>query len=71
MDSSGLRAKYIVDRVDGKPLKGGRCIVLELGDPNARPAIKTWADTVRGAGYTRLADDVDALLEPYRLEESE
>lgn len=54
----GLYGKYLVERVDGKPLKGGRCIVLEVGDPNAWPALWEWADTVDDAGYAALAADV-------------
>lgn len=58
----GLYDKYQVDRTDGQPLKGGRCIVLEVGDPNAHAALATWSQTVRAAGYEALADDVDAML---------
>lgn len=58
----GLYGKYLVERVDGKPLKGGRCIVLEVGDPNAWPALWEWADTVDDAGYAALAADVRRML---------
>lgn len=53
----GLIEQYRVERLDGKPLKGG-CIVLEFGDPNAWPAIKVWANTVEADGYGALATDV-------------
>lgn len=52
----GLYGKYRVERVDGKDI--GRCIVLELDDPNAWPALLTWADTVEADGYEALAADV-------------
>lgn len=58
----GLYGKYHVERTDGKPLKGGMCIVLEVGDPNAHPALRVWAETVRAAGYVQLADDIERLL---------
>lgn len=60
---AGLYGKYRVERRDGKALKGGMCIVLELGDPNAHPALRVWADTVEAAGYHQLADDVRALVD--------
>lgn len=56
----GLKHKYHVERVDGKPL--GQCIVLEFDDPNAWPALTVWAETVRANGYERLSDDVHHLL---------
>ena len=58
----GLYGKYLVERVDGKPLKGGMCIVLEVGDPNAHEALHIWADTVEADGYVQLAEDVRAQL---------
>ena len=61
----GLFHKYIVERVDGKPLKGGGCIVLEFGDPNARVGIKAYADHVRSKGYVPLADDLDNWLDTF------
>lgn len=59
----GLYEKYRVERIDGKPLKGGMCIVLELGDPNARPALLMWARTMQERGFEALSDDMFALLE--------
>lgn len=53
----GLIDKYYVERRDGRPVQG-RCIVLEFGDPNAWPALLTWADSVEADGYQQLADDV-------------
>jgi hypothetical protein len=58
----GLYGKYRVERIDGKSIKGGRCIVLEVGDPNAWPALSQWAETVHTAGYLDLAADVRRLL---------
>ena len=58
----GLYGKYRVERVDGKPLKGGFCIVLEIGDPNSHAALLTWADTVEADGYAPLAAEVRALV---------
>lgn len=65
----GLIGKYRVERVDGKPLKGGRCIVLELGDPNTWDAMLTWADTVERKGYKALAIDVRAMVNEARGEQ--
>jgi len=59
----GLYEKYEVRRRDGRPLKGGMCIVLELGDPNAWPALRTWANTVEADGYGDLAADVRAAVD--------
>ena len=58
--SVGLYEKYRVDRVDGKPL--GRCIVLELKDPNSWNALLEWADSVAIDGYENLAEDVRASV---------
>lgn len=63
--NTGLIEKYIVERLDGKPLKGG-CIVLEFGDPNAWAAIDVWAATVDNAGYAALAADVRRLVDFHR-----
>ena len=63
--SKGLFGKYIVDRVDGKPIKEG-AIVLEWTDPNARVGIEAFSKKVREEGYTLLADDLDRKLETYR-----
>lgn len=58
----GLYGKYYVERVDGKPIKGGECIVLEVGDPNTHPAILAFADSVESDGYSALADDLRSLV---------
>lgn len=58
----GLQERYEVKRLDGKPLKGDRCIVLEVGDPNAKPAINTFAKTVEEQGYVQLAEDLRELV---------
>lgn len=54
----GLYQKYIVERTDGKPIKGG-CLVLEFGDKNAASAINEFAKTLRADGYEKLADDIE------------
>jgi hypothetical protein len=54
--TKGLYGKYRVERFDGKGI--GRCIVLELDDPNTWPALKVWADTVEDRGFGPLAADV-------------
>jgi hypothetical protein len=54
----GLFQKYIVERVDGRELKGGMAFVLEVGDPNTWPALLTYADTVAEEGYKALAIDI-------------
>ncbi len=59
----GIKQKYYVERCDGKPLKGDFAIVLEVGDPNSWPALRCWAETVRGDGYVQLAHDVEQLLD--------
>lgn len=58
----GLYEKYYVERVDGKDLKGGQAIVLEVGDPNSWPALAAYAETVRAAGYEFLGDDIYQLI---------
>jgi len=58
--SVGLYEKYRVDRVDGHPI--GRCIVLELADPNSWNALLEWADSVAIDGYEILAEDVRASV---------
>jgi hypothetical protein len=55
-DDRGIYDKYEVYRTDGKGI--GRCIVLELRDPNTWAALLTWADTVEAAGNAQLAADV-------------
>jgi len=57
----GLYDKYIVQRTDGKPIKGG-CIVLEFDDENAWAALNQYAFTVQDAGYEKLADDIHDKL---------
>lgn len=61
-DSKGLYRKYRVERRDGKPLKGGQAIVLEVGDPKAWAAIATFAESVEAAGNPKLAADLRRLL---------
>ncbi len=58
----GLYDKYKVERIDGKPLKGG-AIVLEFGDPVARIAIFAWAQEMEYHGYHQVSADVLAQLE--------
>lgn len=60
----GLKNKYEVSRVDGKPIEHG-CIVLEWDDPSARKAIKTFALSVQEQGYKKLAADLFHRLDMY------
>ena len=57
----GLCMKYRVERLDGKPMPEG-CIVLEWRDKNALSAIAEFSRSVRAAGYTPLANDLDKQL---------
>lgn len=61
----GLKHKYDVSRVDGRPIELG-CIVLEFSDSRAWPALLTWASTVEEAGYHQLAKDVRRGVETGR-----
>lgn len=54
----GLWNKYFVARNDGRPLKGGGCVVLEFGDPRAHAALLVWAATMEAEGRAQLAEDV-------------
>jgi len=58
-----MYGKYFVERVDGKPLKGGYAVVLEVGDPNTHSAIHAFADAVEADGYAALAADLRRLVE--------
>lgn len=57
----GLHQKYIVGRTDGKSV--GFCLVLELKDPNAWPAMLEYARTVREEGYVTLAEDLERTVD--------
>lgn len=61
----GLYKKYNVTRVDGKPIKGGNCIVMEFGDPIARVAIKAWTKELDKNGYHDLAYETRTLLKKW------
>ena len=63
MDTRGLVDKYQVHRSDGKPLKGGGAIVLEVGDPKTWPAIAKLADSVEAAGNATFASELRAMLD--------
>ena len=52
----GVYRKYIVERVDGKPV--GWCFVLQDTDPLAVPALLAYADAALKAGYGPLHDDL-------------
>lgn len=58
----GLYHKYLVRRRDGKDLKGGFCIVLEVGDPNAWPALEVWIKTMRDDRREKLANEMAVVL---------
>lgn len=60
----GLFQKYIVTRVDGKPMPAG-CIVLEWKDPNARKGIRAFADACWDSGFKQLAVDLRDKLDGY------
>lgn len=63
MDTRGIVDKYHVQRNDGRPLKGGSAIVLEVGDPKAWPAIAKLADSVQAAGNALFASELRAMLD--------
>jgi hypothetical protein len=63
MDTRGLVDKYQVQRKDGRPLKGGGAIVLEVGDPKTWPAIAKLADSVEAAGNSDFASELRAKLD--------
>lgn len=63
MDTRGLVDKYQVHRKDGRPLKGGGAIVLEVGDPKTWPAIAKLADSVEAAGNSIFASELRAMLD--------
>lgn len=63
MDTRGLVDKYEVHRKDGRPLKGGGAIVLEVGDPKTWPAIAKLADSVEAAGNVLFAGELRAMLD--------
>lgn len=54
----GLYGKYHVEKVNGKPV--GECFVLEEHDPNAIPALQTYAETVKKA-FPDLSVDIIAM----------
>lgn len=58
MDTRGLVDKYEVHRKDGRPLKGGGAIVLEVGDPKTWPAIAKLADSVEAAGNSLFSGEL-------------
>ena len=60
----GLYEKYRVERVDGKPLKGG-CVVLEWGDKSARLGIREFSAAVKASGYKKLSKDLDKRLDKW------
>ena len=62
MDTRGLVDKYQVQRNDGRPLKGGGAIVLEVGDPKTWPAIARLAVSVEVAGNVTFARGLRAML---------
>lgn len=63
MDTRGLVDKYQVKRNDGRALKGGGAIVLEVGDPKVWPAIAKLADSVEAAGNDVFASELRAMLD--------
>ena len=64
--SKGLFGKYTVERIDGKPIKGGMAIVLEVGDFKVWPALAALADSVEHEGNRKFAADLRKLLAEVR-----
>ena len=60
----GLYGKYRVERMDGQEL--GRCLVLELKDPNTWDAALAFANSVEDDGYGPLASDVRSWVDSER-----
>jgi hypothetical protein len=73
----GLHAKYEVRRTDGRDGPGGpheECFLFILDvdhDPLAVPALRTYAEAARKAGYHALADDLLAYLDGDEEEKAE
>lgn len=59
----GLLPKFHVSRTDGKEM--GYAIVLELDDPLARRALRSWAKEMHAAGYTKAAQEITELIHLY------
>lgn len=68
----GLIQKYVVARLDGKPV--GEGIFLEFKDPSSWGPFRLWADIMAGKGYTKLAveirDRVNAEIELNEIQRS-
>jgi hypothetical protein len=66
--SQGLIGKFRIERVDGTDAEGGKhhgCnyFVLDLThDEHAIPALQSYADSARAAGYELLADDLQVII---------
>lgn len=56
--NDGLRQKYIVTRIDGKPVEWA--FVLADTDPLVVPTLEAYAEAARAAGYEALAQDLEA-----------
>lgn len=56
--SRGLFQKYVVERVDGRPVEWA--FVLEATDPITPFALGAYASEARRRGYHTLADDLKA-----------
>lgn len=54
--TTGLTGKYLVERVDGKPVNW--CFVLQDTDPLTPVALSAYEGAARAAGYGKLADDL-------------
>jgi hypothetical protein len=61
-ENKGFYQKYIVERVDGKPV--GRTFTLEIDkDPFAKPALQAYRDAAAAAaGYDDLVVALDEIL---------
>lgn len=65
-DTRGYYQKYVVERVDGRPITGPT-FTLELDhDPHAIPAMRAYIESLRNAGgYEELESDLQTLVAEY------
>lgn len=56
----GLYPKYIVEKVNGKPV--GPCFVMQVHDPHAPAALRAYADSC-AEDFPLLAADLRSMVE--------
>ncbi len=61
----GFYKKYEVTKISN-PNKFMNCVVLEFDDPVNWEAIKTFASSMRKAGYVAAANDIELQLEIHK-----